>query len=49
MRLGRLGVPDDIARAIVLLAADDTAWITGQIIQGERILIYTKYRCGILE
>jgi 3-oxoacyl-[acyl-carrier protein] reductase len=30
--LGRLGVPDDIARAIAFLAADDAAWITGQII-----------------
>ncbi|MUL36634.1 glucose 1-dehydrogenase [Gloeocapsopsis dulcis] len=30
--LGRLGVPDDIARAIAFLAPDDAAWITGQII-----------------
>lgn len=30
--LGRLGVPDDIARTIAFLASDDAAWITGQII-----------------
>lgn len=30
--LGRLGQPDDIARAIAFLASDDAAWITGQII-----------------
>jgi 3-oxoacyl-[acyl-carrier protein] reductase len=27
--LGRIGQPDDIARAVVFLASDDAAWITG--------------------
>ena len=30
--LGRLGYPDDIARAIAFLASNDAAWITGQIV-----------------
>jgi 3-oxoacyl-[acyl-carrier protein] reductase len=28
--LGRIGVPDDIARAAVFVASDDAAWITGE-------------------
>lgn len=28
--LGRIGQPDDIARAAVFLASDDSAWITGE-------------------
>jgi NAD(P)-dependent dehydrogenase (short-subunit alcohol dehydrogenase family) len=28
--LGRIGEPDDIARAAVFLAGDDSSWITGQ-------------------
>jgi len=28
--LGRLGQPDEIARAVCLLAADESAYITGQ-------------------
>jgi 3-oxoacyl-[acyl-carrier protein] reductase len=31
--LGRLGTPEDIARAVALLASDDAGWITGQIVE----------------
>jgi 3-oxoacyl-[acyl-carrier protein] reductase len=31
--LGRLGTPADIARVVVLLASDDSAWVTGEIIR----------------
>ncbi|MDZ4798448.1 MAG: SDR family oxidoreductase [Bryobacteraceae bacterium] len=30
--LGRLGTPDDIAKAVLFLASDDASWITGQAI-----------------
>ena len=30
--LGRLGVPDDVARAIVFLASDSASWITGVVL-----------------
>ncbi|WP_263973952.1 SDR family NAD(P)-dependent oxidoreductase [Sphingomonas aliaeris] len=30
---GRLGTPDDIARAVTFLASPDNSWITGQVIQ----------------
>jgi NAD(P)-dependent dehydrogenase (short-subunit alcohol dehydrogenase family) len=29
--LGRVGQPDDIARAVLFFASDDAAWITGQL------------------
>ena len=28
--LGRIGVPQDIARAAVFMASDDAGWVTGQ-------------------
>src|SRR5207237_7167185 len=28
--LGRLGVPEDIATAVLFLASDESAWMTGQ-------------------
>jgi 3-oxoacyl-[acyl-carrier protein] reductase len=28
--LGRRGLPEDIAKAVVFLASDDAAWITGE-------------------
>jgi 3-oxoacyl-[acyl-carrier protein] reductase len=28
--LGRRGQPEDIAKAVVFLASDDAAWITGE-------------------
>ena len=31
--LGRLGTPDDIARVVVFLASDESAWITGEVIR----------------
>ncbi len=31
--LGRLGTPADIARVVVFLASDDSAWVTGEIIR----------------
>jgi NAD(P)-dependent dehydrogenase (short-subunit alcohol dehydrogenase family) len=31
--LGRLGTPGDIARVVVFLASDDSAWVTGEIIR----------------
>jgi len=30
---GRLGTPEDLADAIVLLASDQTRWITGQTLR----------------
>jgi NAD(P)-dependent dehydrogenase (short-subunit alcohol dehydrogenase family) len=30
--LGRLGLPEDVAGAVLLLASDDADWITGQVI-----------------
>ncbi len=30
--IGRLGTPDDIAKAVLFLASPDAAWITGQVI-----------------
>jgi 3-oxoacyl-[acyl-carrier protein] reductase len=31
--LGRLGTPADIARVVIFLASDDSAWVTGEIIR----------------
>jgi 3-oxoacyl-[acyl-carrier protein] reductase len=31
--LGRVGQPDDIAKAVTFTASDDARWITGQIIK----------------
>jgi 3-oxoacyl-[acyl-carrier protein] reductase len=31
--LGRVGTPEEIADAVVFLASDQAAWITGQVIQ----------------
>ena len=30
--LGRIGSPDDIARAVVFLASDDSQWVTGELL-----------------
>lgn len=30
--LGRVGQPDDIARAVALLVSEDAAWVTGQVL-----------------
>jgi NAD(P)-dependent dehydrogenase (short-subunit alcohol dehydrogenase family) len=31
--MGRLGEPDDIAGAVMMLLGDDARWVTGQIIE----------------
>ncbi len=31
--LGRIGTPADIARVVVFLASDDSAWVTGEIVR----------------
>lgn len=30
--LGRLGVPDDVARVVSFLASEDAAWVTGEVV-----------------
>ena len=30
--LGRLGIPEDVARAVVFLSGEDSSYITGQVI-----------------
>ncbi|WP_328439765.1 SDR family NAD(P)-dependent oxidoreductase [Nocardia puris] len=38
--LGRIGEPDDVAKAIAFLLSDEAAWITGQVLEvsgGERL------------
>ncbi len=31
--MGRIGQPEDIAKAVIFLASDDASWITGQTLQ----------------
>jgi NAD(P)-dependent dehydrogenase (short-subunit alcohol dehydrogenase family) len=33
--LGRIGEPDEIARAIVFLGSDDASFVTGQILNAD--------------
>jgi meso-butanediol dehydrogenase / (S,S)-butanediol dehydrogenase / diacetyl reductase len=42
--LGRVGEPEDIARAALFLASDDAAWITGAILNVDGGLMAGSYR-----
>ena len=42
--LGRVGEPDDVARAILFLASDDAAWITGAVLPVDGGLMAGRYR-----
>ena len=33
--LGRVGKPDEIARAVVFLASDDASFVTGQLLSAD--------------
>ncbi len=33
--MGRIGLPEDVARTIAFLASDEAKWITGQLINSE--------------
>jgi 3-oxoacyl-[acyl-carrier protein] reductase len=33
--MGRIGLPEDAAKAINFLASDESQWITGQVIKSE--------------
>ena len=41
--LGRIGEPDDVARAILFLASDDAAWITGVVLPVDGGLMAGRY------
>jgi NAD(P)-dependent dehydrogenase (short-subunit alcohol dehydrogenase family) len=43
-RLGRLGTPEDVARAAVFLASDSAAWITGVTLAPIRCLPGSYWR-----
>jgi meso-butanediol dehydrogenase / (S,S)-butanediol dehydrogenase / diacetyl reductase len=42
--LGRVGEPEDIAKAALFLASDDAAWITGAILNVDGGLMAGSYR-----
>lgn len=39
--MGRLGVPEDIAKAVAFLVSDDASWITGEVIRVDGGLLAT--------
>lgn len=41
--LGRVGEPDDVAKAILFLASDDAAWITGAVLPVDGGLMAGRY------
>ncbi len=42
--LGRVGLPEDIARAVLFLASDEAAWITGAVLPVDGGLMAGRYR-----
>jgi NAD(P)-dependent dehydrogenase (short-subunit alcohol dehydrogenase family) len=42
--LGRIGEPDDVAKAVAFLASDDAAWITGEVLNVDGGLMAGTYR-----
>jgi NAD(P)-dependent dehydrogenase (short-subunit alcohol dehydrogenase family) len=42
--LGRVGQPDDVAKAALFLASDDAAWITGAVLNVDGGLIAGSHR-----
>ncbi len=42
--LGRVGLPDDVAKAALFLASDDAAWITGAVLNVDGGLMAGSYR-----
>jgi meso-butanediol dehydrogenase/(S,S)-butanediol dehydrogenase/diacetyl reductase len=42
--LGRVGRPDDVAKAVLFLASDDAAWITGAVLPVDGGLMAGSYR-----
>lgn len=45
--LGRVGEPEDVAKAVVFLASDDAAWITGAVLPVDGGLTAGNYRMGV--
>ena len=44
--LGRIGMPEDIARGILYLASSDSDWCTGAVAQYRWWFIYSQIRWG---
>ncbi|MCW1100281.1 SDR family oxidoreductase [Streptomyces sp. RS2] len=46
--LGRLGTPEDLGKAALLLASDDSRWVTGDVIKASGGMIWRSGHCGCL-